>query len=64
MDVTAFTDLALDPNGTFLFPITDHGAEISNIMNPVMESIMLGQAYPDIATALKNANEQVNALFK
>jgi len=62
VDVSAFTDLALDPNGTFLFPITDHGAEIGNIMTPVMDSIMLGQADP--ATALKDANEQVNALFE
>jgi multiple sugar transport system substrate-binding protein len=62
VDVTAFTDLALDPNATFLFPITDNGAEISSIMDPVMESIMLGEADP--TTALKEANDQVNALFE
>ena len=62
VDVTAFTDLALDPNATFLFPITDNGAEIANIMTPVMDSIMLGEADP--ATALQEANEQVNALFE
>lgn len=63
VDVTAFTDLALDPNGTFLFPITDNGAEIANIMGPIMDSIMLGQT-PDIAATLKDANTQVNALFE
>jgi len=64
VDVTAFTDLALDPDATFLFPITDNGSQIANIMTPVMQAIMLGQAEPDIATALKNANDEVNALFK
>ncbi len=62
IDVSAFTEEALDPNGTFLFPITDHGSEIANIMTPAMESIMLFQGDP--ATILKNANDQVNALFK
>ena len=63
VDVSAFTTLALDPNGTFLFPITDHGSDVSNIMGPVMDSILLGET-TDIAGALKAANEQVNALFK
>jgi multiple sugar transport system substrate-binding protein len=62
IDVTAFTVEGLDPKGTFLFPITDHGAEISTIMGPVMDGIMLGQGDP--ASALKDANSQVNALFK
>ena len=61
VDVSAFTEEALDPNGTFLFPITDNGAEISAIMDPTMDSILLGEA--DAATALQEANEQVNALF-
>jgi multiple sugar transport system substrate-binding protein len=62
LDVSPFTDQALDPNGTFLFPITDHGAEISTIMDPVMQSIMLGEK--KAADALKDANTQVNALFQ
>jgi multiple sugar transport system substrate-binding protein len=62
LDVSAFTDQALDPQGTFLFPITDHGAEISTIMDPVMQSIMLGQA--KAADALKDANTKVNATFQ
>jgi len=62
LDVSAFTDQALDPQGTFLFPITDHGAEISTIMDPVMQSIMLGQS--KAADALKDANTKVNATFQ
>jgi multiple sugar transport system substrate-binding protein len=62
VDVSAYTDEALDPNGTFLFPITDHGSEISTIMNPVMDSIMLGEK--KAVDALKEANTQVNALFQ
>lgn len=62
LDVSAFTDQALDPNGTFLFPITDHGAEIATLMTPVMDSIMLGEA--KAADVLPAANEQVNALFQ
>ncbi len=62
LDVSAFTEQALDPNGTFLFPITDHGSEISTIMGPVMDSIMLGEK--KAADALKDANTQVNALFQ
>ncbi len=62
VDVSAFTVQALEPNGTFLFPVTDHAAEISSIMSPVMQSIMLGQA--KAADALPAANAEVNALFK
>lgn len=62
LDVSAFTEQALAPGGTFLFPITDNGSEISAIMDPVMDSIMLGEA--KAADALKEANEKVNALFK
>jgi multiple sugar transport system substrate-binding protein len=62
LDVSAFTQQALEENGTFLFPVTDHASEISNIMGPVMQSIMLGEA--KAADVLPAANEQVNALFQ
>ncbi|GAB4116023.1 MAG: sugar ABC transporter substrate-binding protein [Roseiflexaceae bacterium] len=62
IDVSSFTKQALDPQGTFLFPITDYASEISAIMNPTMDSIMLGEK--PAADALKDANEQVNGLFK
>lgn len=62
LDVSAFTEQALDPEGTFLFPVTDFASEISNIMGPVMESIMLGQS--PAADVLPAANDEVNALFQ
>ncbi len=62
LDVTAFTDLATDPKATFLFPITDNGAEVQKIMDPVMDSIFLGKE--KAAVALTAANTKVNALFK
>ena len=62
LDVTAFTEQALDPDSTFLHPITDHASEIFVIMGTAMDSIMLGQM--TAAEALEPANEEVNALFQ
>jgi multiple sugar transport system substrate-binding protein len=62
VDVTAFTEIALDPEGTFLFPVTEHASEIVSIMEPVMDSIMLGQA--QAADVLPEADQRVDALFK
>jgi multiple sugar transport system substrate-binding protein len=62
LDVSAFTDQAVEKDGTFLFPVTDNASEITAIMKPIMESIMLGQA--KAADLLPAANEEVNALFK
>jgi len=62
LDVSAFTQQATEEGGTFLFPVTDHASEISAIMKPAMDSIMLGQT--DAQTALTQANTQVNALFE
>jgi len=61
-DVHAFTDQAKASGGTFFLPITDHGNEISQIVQDAIQSVVLGQAQP--ADALKKANTQVNALFK
>lgn len=60
-DVHAFTDEAAAPNGTFHLPITDHGNEISQTVQDAVQSIILGQS--DAASALKKANNSVNALF-
>jgi multiple sugar transport system substrate-binding protein len=62
VDVAAFTLQATEPDGTFLFPVTDNASQISAIMGPAMESVMLGQV--DAATALTKANEEVNAVFQ
>ena len=62
LDVSAFTEQALEPNGTFLFPVTDNASEITDIMNEIMDSIWLGQAEP--ADVLPLANEEINGTFK
>jgi multiple sugar transport system substrate-binding protein len=62
LDVSAFTLQATEPDGTFLFPVTDNASEISAIMRPVMDSILLGQA--KAADILPAANQQINALFQ
>jgi len=62
VDVSAFTLQATEEGGTFLFPVTDNASQISAIMAPTMESVMLGQAAA--ATVLPAANEEVNALFR
>jgi multiple sugar transport system substrate-binding protein len=45
---------------TFLFPITDHASQVTNIMQPAVDAVFTGKATADSLTA---ANEQVNALF-
>jgi multiple sugar transport system substrate-binding protein len=62
LDVSAFTKEALAPGTTFLFPITDNGGEINNIMSAVLDQIFLGQA--EASSLLRGANDKVNALFK
>ncbi len=59
LDVTPFT-VQVDDGTTFLFPITDHAADINAIMQPAMDDVMSGKAPVD---SLTQANEQVNALF-
>ena len=61
-DVQAFIDEAQAAGGTFFLPVTEHGNEISQIVQDAIQSSVLGQT--DSATALKKANDQVNALFK
>jgi multiple sugar transport system substrate-binding protein len=61
-DVHVFTDEAKAPGGTFFLPISDHGNEISQTVADAIQSVVLGKA--DAASALKKANDQVNALFK
>ena len=60
VDVTPFTTQVKDGT-TFLFPITDHAAEIAAIMTPAMDAVM---AFKAPLSSLTAANDQVNALFK
>jgi multiple sugar transport system substrate-binding protein len=60
VDVTPFT-VHVEEGTTFLFPITDHAADINAIMQPAMDAVIGGKAD---ASSLTAANEQVNALFQ
>ncbi|MFI7611775.1 ABC transporter substrate-binding protein [Nonomuraea terrae] len=60
-DVQVYVDYTKTPEGTFLLPITEHGTEISQIVQDALQSVILGQIEP--AEALTKANQQVNALF-
>ncbi|MBF6596101.1 MAG: sugar ABC transporter substrate-binding protein [Thermaceae bacterium] len=62
LDVSAFLTEANTKGGTFLFPISDNASQITSIMTAAMDSVFLGKA--TAAQALKDANVQVNALFK
>lgn len=61
-DVHVFTDEAAAPDGTFFLPVTDHGNEVSQAVQDAIQSAILGQT--DAASALKKANDTVNAMFK
>ena len=57
VDVSAFTQQVKD-DPSFLFPLTDHGAAISQMMLPAMDGVMNYSA-----DSLSDANDQVNSLF-
>jgi multiple sugar transport system substrate-binding protein len=61
-DVQVIVDEAMAADGTFFLPVSEQGNEIIQIMQDAIQSTVLGQS--DSATALKKANDQVNALFK
>ena len=60
IDVTPFTELVRDQH-TVYFPVTDHGARILSIMQPVMDEIYIGDR--DVST-LTDVNQRINALFR
>ncbi|HET8795923.1 MAG TPA: sugar ABC transporter substrate-binding protein, partial [Arthrobacter sp.] len=59
IDPTPFTEL-VENNNTMLFPVTDHGATINSIMQPVMDEIYIGTR--DVST-LDGVNKRINGLF-
>ncbi|GAB3520862.1 sugar ABC transporter substrate-binding protein [Arthrobacter monumenti] len=59
IDPTPFTELVENQN-TMLFPVTDHGATINSIMQPVMDEIYIGTR--DVST-LDEVNKRINRLF-
>lgn len=60
IDVSAFLTQVNDKT-TFLYPITDHASEITNLMMPAMDNVLSGKA--DVSS-LTDANNQVNQLFQ
>ena len=60
IDVTPFLTQVSDKT-TFLFPITDHAAGITNILQPAMDNVLSGKA--DVSS-LTEANTQINQLFQ
>ena len=61
VDASAFLAEATDPQGTFLFPIADHAADVLRITKIGLDSILLNGADP--ASTLKKVNSEVNGLF-
>lgn len=59
-DSSAFLTMAKEQ--TFLTPIADNASQVDEILKSAIESTLLGQK--PAAAALKEANAQVNALFK
>lgn len=62
LDISAFTEQALEEGGTFLFPVTDNASTIADIMSEAMDTIFLGEG--SATDVLPEANEAVNATFQ
>lgn len=62
LDVSAFTNQAADTEGTYLLPMTEHGTEVRDILQPVLQDIFDGKVMA--SEALPAANEEINALFQ
>jgi multiple sugar transport system substrate-binding protein len=60
IDVNSSFLVHIKDGTTFLFPITDHASQVTNIMTPAVDAVFTGKAKADSLTA---ANKQVNALF-
>ncbi|OJX67502.1 MAG: sugar-binding protein [Micrococcales bacterium 72-143] len=62
LDASVFLSYSAEPDGTFLIPITYHGAEMSQIVQDAIQSVALGTN--DAQSALTDANAKVNGLFE
>ncbi|MGY2896840.1 ABC transporter substrate-binding protein [Deinococcus sp. UYEF24] len=62
VDASSFISQAKAPGGTFFFPISDHTAQVNDIMTSALQSVYLGKA--QASAVLPAANAKVNALFK
>jgi multiple sugar transport system substrate-binding protein len=61
VDVSAFLAEATDPQGTFLFPIADHAADVLRITKVGLDAVLLNGA--NAASTFKKVNKDVNELF-
>lgn len=61
-DLSMFASETDAPNGTFLLPVTDHAADIGEMVQNGLDTVWLGQATPQ--AAMTKLNDAVNALFK
>lgn len=61
-DVTPFTDLAETEGATFLFPITDFGAQITSILTNALQNVFINNS--EVEPTLTQANAEINALFQ
>jgi multiple sugar transport system substrate-binding protein len=61
LDVSAFTEVAATPGATYLLPMTEHGTEIRDMLQPILQDIFDGKV--TAAEALPPINEDINALF-
>ncbi len=62
LNAKVFLDEQQAKDGTFIIPISLHGAEISQTVQDAIQSVALGKE--DASKALPAANDQVNALFQ
>lgn len=62
LDVSAFTDIAAAEGGTYLLPMTEHGTEIRDILQPVLQNIFDG--VETAQDSLPPINEDINGLFE
>lgn len=62
LDVSPYLEQAQEEDGTFLFPIVDQASEYTAIVQPVMQSVALGEA--QAADVFPEMNEEVNALYE
>ncbi|MFI5915558.1 ABC transporter substrate-binding protein [Dactylosporangium sp. NPDC051541] len=61
-DVSVFVEESKAADGTFLLPITENSAQISETVQTALDTVWLGQQ--DAKAAMADATKQINALFK
>jgi multiple sugar transport system substrate-binding protein len=60
VDTSSFT-VHIKEGTTFLFPVTDHAADVGAILQPAMDAVL---SFKAPVSSLTQANQKVNALFQ